>query len=419
MSLIGELSKQQYWDDTLDRMLRKSNLTNEQQLELILLNSTDFRTTFINQVTQGKYKWSIPRKVLLSKIGTKKKRTVYMYSIQDRYILGVLYRVFSSYYSEKVSSNCYSYKRGTNTLKAIEYLKSDKEIVVKYGVKLDIHAYFNSVNRDYLSQVIKEISNNEPEIEKLLRDTYFNDNVVYGGKEIIEYKSLIPGAAFSSFLANYCLRDIDEEIADRLGLTYARYSDDILYFAESKEKLHEALDIISIKLNQLGLTINESKYEWIEPGEEVDFLGLKLKANGVIDISDNSFKKFKKKIKHSCRVGRNEIERLGKDPYKVAKNIIGRYNYRVYKCFIQDAGKFGWAYYAFRYINTIETVRQIDFYLKDRLRQMITGVNNSSNIRKVSDDSLSELGYISMVEMYKRFKEDFDYYCDTVDLLEG
>lgn len=419
MSIIDEIRNQKYWDDTLERMLRKRNITTEQEMELVLLSTIGFKDKFIEQVLSETYTWSIPKKIQISKIGTKRKRTVYMYSIQDRYVLGVLYRVFSSYYIDNINSNCYSYKRGVKTLNAIDYIKSDKDISKKSGVKLDIHAYFNSVNRRYLIEILEEISNKERCIEKLLKDLYLDDRVIFEGKEILEYKSLIPGAAFSSFLANYCLRDIDNYVSEDLGLTYARYSDDILYFADTKEQLHTALDMITTKLNELDLEINDTKYEWFEPGEDIDFLGLKLKDNKRVDISTNSAKKFKRKIKHSCKVGRNEIERLGKDPYNVARDIIGRYNYRIYKCYIQDSSKFGWAYYAFRYINTIETLRELDFYLKDRLRQMITGVNNSSNIKKVSNEKLAELGYISIVDMYIRFKEDFDYYCDTVDLLKG
>ncbi len=48
---------------------------------------------------------------------------------------------------------------------------------------------------------------------------------------------------------------------------------------------------------------------------------------------------------------------------------------------------------------------------------MITGKNNSANIRKVSNDLLEELGYVSLCGMYLKFKEDFDMYCDTVDLI--
>lgn len=48
---------------------------------------------------------------------------------------------------------------------------------------------------------------------------------------------------------------------------------------------------------------------------------------------------------------------------------------------------------------------------------MITNKNNSANIRKVSNEKLKELGYVSLVEMLIKFRTDFDYYCDAVDLI--
>lgn len=421
LSLLEELKKEEYWHDTLERMVRKSNIASDEELSLIAFDVLGNRERVLSLIEAGEYKWSIPKKLKLSKMGTKRKRIVYMYSLQDRYLLGVLYRVFSKFYLNSISSHCYSYKRGVRTLSAIEYLKSNVAIHNLYGLKLDIHAYFNSVCEEYLYKVIKEVSNGEEPIYTLLSTLYFSNQAfdIETQQYIEEYKSLIPGTAFSSFLANYCLKEIDYEISDGMQLIYARYSDDILLFGESEERIKEALSIIQSKLTSLGLEINPDKYEWITPGSEIDFLGLKLLPSGSIDISDNSLRKMKKKIRFMCRDGRKRIELLHKDPYKVARDILGRYNYRVYKCFIQDASKFGWAYYAFRYITVSSSLRELDNYLKDRIRQMITGHNNSANISKVPLSVLEDLGYVSLAEMFKKYKEDIDYYSNEVYLIRG
>lgn len=104
--------------------------------------------------------------------------------------------------------------------------------------------------------------------------------------------------------------------------------------------LRRGIARISDKLAEVGLTINESKYEWSTPGDEITYLGLKIQSDK-IDISKHSAMKFKKKIKNACVQGRKEIEIERKDPYKVAKKILKRYNHRVYKCYIQDESKFG------------------------------------------------------------------------------
>ena len=414
--LFDELMKEEHWFGTYERMLEKQNFTTKQLAEIIGLYESKYHLSVLKEVKEGTFKWGKCEKQLLNKIGTDRKRTVYIYSIADRYILGGLYRAFSAYYSDKVSDNVFSYKKGVRTISAIEYLMSDKDLVGKYGLKLDISAYFNSVNRECLVGMIDELSYGEVELREMLCGILLNDEVWYNNEKIDEYKSLIPGTPFSSFLANYSLKDVDNYIAINLGITYARYSDDIIMFADTTEELQLGLDSVRKKLGELGLKINPDKYEWYEPGDVITYLGLKLEGTK-IDISDNSAMKYKKKIRRATRDGRKLMETKGVDGYKQAKKMLARHNHRVYKCYIQDASKFGWAYYAFRYVNTLETLRELDFYLKDRIRQMITGRNNSANIKKVTDEMLVELGYISLCDMYIKFTQDFDMYCDTVDLI--
>ena len=422
MSLIDYLEQDIYWEETYKRMCTKDNFKEEQVQELVMLHLHDFKSEAIKLIKAGQYEWSIPEKHLLNKLGTSKKRVVYINSMRDRYLLGVLYRVCSEMFKSEISESCFSYKRGVRTLNAVEYLLLDESLFNKHGVKLDISSYFNSVGKEYLGHVIDELFSNDEVAYKLMNDFFMTDRCRYNGEIIEEYKGLVPGCALSSFFANYCLKDLDKHISDELGITYARYSDDIVMFDNSREKLEECLEVIKDKLKECELEINERKYEWFEPGDNIGFLGLRvfkdINNNTRIDINKNSFEKMKKKIKKSANYCRKQVELNNKDPYSMARSMFKKYNHRVFKCFIEDKSKYGWAYYAFRYINTIESIQQIDYYLKDRVRQMITGKNNSANIRKVPDEKLVELGYVSLVDMYNLFIDDFDVYCEEVYLIK-
>lgn len=118
---------------------------------------------------------------------------------------------------------------------------SDKDIFNKYGVKLDISAYFNSVSETYLRKILDELMVGEDELKRVLHDLFFDNTVIYKGRLIQEFKSLIPGTSLSSFFANYCLKDLDNYIVNKLGITYARYSDDIIFFADTIEELKVGL----------------------------------------------------------------------------------------------------------------------------------------------------------------------------------
>lgn len=418
MGRVLELLKDgKYWDETLSRMLRRRWISDEERVELEVISSEENRRRIIEGL--GEYEWGIPDRVEIGKIGSKKKRVVYRYGIRDRYILGVLYRVYSEVYKDEVSERCYSYRRGVKTLNAIEYIKGDKGIFSKYGVKLDIQSYFNKINKGSLYRVIDEITEGESELRGLLSKIYKVDRVKERGVEVEEYKGMIPGVAFASFIANYSLKDIDRYVVEELGLTYARYSDDIIMFSGSEAKLRVVLSDIGEMLRCKGLEINSRKYEWYKPGDDIEYLGLEIKVGGEVDISKNSKRKIKGRIKHISKVSRREIEVKGRDVEVVLRGVIRRINYRLYKCYIEDNSKFGWGYYVFNNVNTDRGIREIDYYMRDRLRYIVTGVNNRGNIKRVSNEYLKRLGYISMVELYRRYKIDKDYYIDTIDMMEG
>jgi|LFRM01.1.fsa_nt_gb hypothetical protein len=108
--LLNEVLNPIYWEETYERMMLKENFTTEQIVQIVEFYLREEYKTFVKEVKSGTFKWGICEKQLLNKLGTKKKRIVYIYPLRDRYLLGGLYRVFSHYFSDKISSNCLSYK---------------------------------------------------------------------------------------------------------------------------------------------------------------------------------------------------------------------------------------------------------------------------------------------------------------------
>lgn len=409
--LRAELQKDEYWLETYDKLAGKPYISSEDLGKLYVIRELN-REQYIDALLDGTHEWSIPRKLLLAKHNSKKKRTVYMYELEDRYLLGVLYRALNNMCKDLVSDRCFSYKKEVCTSTAIKYIIENKG-EARNGVKLDIHAYFNSVLKEKVVAMINELFTGGVKItmEKLL----LTDKVRFGGQVITEYKALIPGCALGSFFANYTLKECDEYF-DKNNILYARYSDDIIILANSDEELNKHIDVVKHYLAECGLVINEEKYKWFKPEDEVEFLGLKITNNDYIDISDNGKRKIKKQIHRWCKKGRLEIER-GNDTFEnQARKILSRFNYKNFKCYIDHDNTFGWCHYAFRYITTIQSLRELDFYTKDTLRAMKTGKHNKANVKAVSDDELKELGWVSLVELYELYKFDFDYYCEIIEL---
>ena len=372
----------------------------------------------MDSLLEGTYHWSVPEKVAIAKDGTTKKRIVYIYNTQERFILGVLYRAISYYYSDLISPLCFSYRKEISTNDAIKYIKDVKTSEPYYGVKIDIHAYFNSVSRERVIEMIDTLFSFQPGLKTCIERLMLNDTVSWKGKIIKEWKSLIPGCAFGSFFANYCLRDCDLYFEENKKI-YARYSDDIIVLEHSQEELLKDLEVIKGYIAMYGLEINPKKYTWFEPGDDVEYLGLKLRGDNKIDISDHAKQKIKRQIHRWCRKGRMEIERDHKSFESVARKIIRKFNNKNMFCIINNETSFGWCHYAFRYINTVESLREIDYYMRDTLRAMKTGKHNKANVYAMDDDEFRKLGWVSLVDMYYLYKQDFDYYMEVVELMRN
>ena len=326
--------------------------------------------------------------------------------------MSVLNAILCEVFSDKVSSACYSYKTGVTTMTAVTELK---EQVCDYALKMDISKYFNSVKRERITEMLNNLFTEDKRgvIYELLRVLFTVNEAYDNGLLVEEYLSLIPGCATASFFANYCLYDIDEHFRQE-GVPYARYCDDIIVFANNKEMLRGYVEYIEAELQKSGLCINGEKFcEFDLNSEDVEFLGLKFNAERV-DISEKSFIKLKKKIKHACKIARHGVWANHNSALMTVREVIEWFNYLWYKCYVFDKSKFGWGYYAFRFINTDETIKQLDFYLRDMLRYVYTGKHNKANIRKLPNEKLQELGYVSLTKMYGIFKSDYDVYLDTL-----
>lgn len=411
------LMDNKYWDTTYNKMILKQGFSKEDKDNLWITKELE-KEDIVNQLLNGTYTWSIPEKTLIAKSGKKEKRVVYIYNIKDRFILGVIYRAFSYYFRDRFSNTCFSYKTGTNTSDAIRHIRTQKKLDITEGVKIDIHAYFNSVSKKRVEEMLNELFDNECDIgiKKTLKNLMLSDSVTYNGTELTEFKGLIPGCALGSFFANYCLSDLDR-LFDKEEAIYARYSDDIIIIDKSQEQVQKHIQTVLKHLEKYGLTINPDKYKYFTAGDNVEYLGLKLDDNGQVDISNHAKQKIKKQIHRWCRKGRIEIENDGKDFEVVARRIIRRLNNKNFKCMIYNESTFGWCVYAFRYITTIQSLIEIDFYTRDTLRAMKTGKHNKNNVKAINDEEFRQLGWVSLVDLYMLYKEDFDYYSEIVELI--
>ena len=201
-------------------------------------------------------------------------------------------------YDNLFSPNLYSFRQNISVKMAIDNI-TKKNIKTMYGYKVDIHDYFNSVDTETMIRILKEkIKDDELLVDFI--SSIISEPKVYLNNEIIEHKKgIMAGVPISGFLANLYLEELDKWFYER-NILYARYSDDIIVFGNTKEDVNKYKVKIKRFLAERQLVINEDKEFDILPNQKMDFLGFSF-TNDNIDLSDVALQKMKDKMRRKAR----------------------------------------------------------------------------------------------------------------------
>jgi len=341
-----------------------------------------------------------PRKYILNKMGVDKKRIVYTYNEAEKYVLKII--AFLLHEKDKIfADNLFSFRHDQGVKKAIASLVNRPDISEYYSYKLDIHDYFNSVNVERLLPRLQKALANEKVTYNLIKQILLNPYVISeDGTLIEERKGIMAGVPISSFLANLYLMDLDWYFQNN-GIPYARYSDDIIVFAKSKEELEGHREYIESYLFREGLTINPKKVYYSEPHGEWNFLGIKY-INGVVDVSDVSLRKMKGKMRRKARaLYRWKIKNNASDE-RAIRAYIRVINNKLYNN--PNNHELTWTRWFFPLINTSNSLHKLDRYFLECIRYIATGKHTKANYN-LRYRTIKEYGYRSLVnEFYKKKK---------------
>ena len=345
-------------------------------------------------ILDGTYSFSTPKKHLISKGHSRKKRAVYTFSNDEmlvlKYISYLLYE-----YDDLFSPNLYSFRNSRGVKNAIRNISNIKTIHKMYGYKVDISNYFNSIDIDILLDNLKTDIKDEM-LFSLLESILKNDSVIYNDEIIHEKKGVMAGTPISAFLANYYIKEIDEFFWNQ-KLVYCRYADDIILFCQNKDELISFKQKLLAYFDKYNLSINSDKEYFFEPDDKWEFLGFSFYGNK-IDLSDNTIRKIKGKIRRSARGIRRWM--IKKDAsYQVALKAMNRkYNRKFFGK--QDKEELSWKYWFFPTINTSDSLKIIDNYMQEQERYLVTGKHNKRNYKIVPYELLKECNYRSLVHEY-------------------
>lgn len=443
MSLIDLLDNDELWDEFLEHKVNSSHLPEKVLKRYIGFIENRKYKQITKKIINNTYQFSIPKKVMIGKMGKSKKRIVYMYKEEETYVLKMLsYLLYK--YDYLFTPNLYSFRQNSGVKKAIGYISRGKRINKMFGYKVDIKNYFNSIPvYDLLKElgndlvdiaignvneninanesrignesqneyettslyenenVNKNLNQKDEKLFNLINALLTNQNVMYNNAIIKEEKGIMAGVPISSFLANYYLKDLDKYFYEN-NIMYVRYADDIIVFGKTKEQVSEYRSFIIDFLKQKKLQVNPEKEYFYNCGDKIEFLGFSYQ-NGIIDLSNNSFKKIKGKIRRTARGLRRWMLKKNASAEVTLKAMNRKFNR---KFFGKNENDLTWKYWFFPIINTDETLKKVDEYMQEEQRYVVTGVHNKKNYEKVPYEFLKKCNYKSLVNEYYKSKEE-------------
>ncbi len=215
----------------------------------------------------------------------------------------------------------YSYRKGLTILNAVK-----KHSDNKYFFQTDISDFFGNISGNEIRNVLSHNLTNVPvnDIEK------YTDRIF----DLITIDRRLPvGFATSPLISNSCLLSFDNELQGfciKNGITYSRYSDDLILSTNDDKALLNFDEILSELLNKHfhdSLKLNPAKTKHTHKGKKIKLLGLIVLPTGKITV-DIRVKRKIEALLHFYITDKQKFSELAGGSYETGlAKVSGQLNY--------------------------------------------------------------------------------------------
>ena len=256
------------------------------------------------------------------------------------------------------------------------------------------------MDTELLIQKMQFLRESDQKLYELLTKILSETRVWDAGQIVEDEHGAMAGTPISPFLANLYLSDVDH-FFKKESVTYLRYSDDILIFADSEQELEHRKAQLYQKIAEHKLAVNQDKVLVSAPGETWEFLGFSYRE-GHFDLSANTIRKTKAKIKRKAEALRRWQRKKGLSEEKAAIGLIHVMNRKFFGGDNEDA--FTWSRWFFPNLTTEKGLQEIDTCLQEYIRYAVTGRHYKGNYR-ITYQQMKEWGYRNLVHEYYSYRE--------------
>lgn len=396
-AVLEAIRQRDKWIEFLNYKSEKGHL-NQYELKLFQEYIRDERyLVAYEQIKAGIFPNEYATKKMVNKSGTKKKRVVYSYS--DEINIALKFIAHHLYiYDDRLEKNCYAFRKNYGVGQALRRLVHNANVANMYCYKVDIQDYFNSIDVRILLEKLDFVREDDEKLYSVFQNILMQKHVKFNGHVIAEEHGAMAGIPIAPFFANVYLQKADAFFA-RNNVVYFRYSDDILIFANSLDELEKYKELFGNLLREHKLTVNPSKISEKGPGEKLEFLGFSYE-NGKLDLSDNTKRKIKGKIKRKAEALRRWQRMKNLAPEKAAIGFINAMNKKFYG--YSDEDEFTWERWFFPNLTVTDGLKEIDHYMQQYIRYCVTGRHYKGNYR-ITYEQMKTWGYRNLVHAYYEY----------------
>lgn len=329
-------------------------------------------------------------------------REIYLSSLRDKIIQKAIAMVLWPEIETDFSPNLYSYRldpkfhQGAAVKRARNYLR-DKGME-GWVFRTDISDYTESIpHADFLARFAARFPQ-EKRIYDLLR-LWLRQRRYAGGRLESPEVGMPTGSPLTPLFANFYLAELDAKMRGR-GVFYLRYGDDILAMAPEEAEMRRIAGEIRETLRQKGLRLSTSKTVLQPARQSFGYLGYLLDG-GKIRVGPKAIDRYRHWI----------VKTLASARYRRWPNRSAGERRELLRRILQDLQteqshvdqEMSWIK-SFPYLDDDRDLRELDRFVKDRIRLCVTRESTKKNYRKVPEEWFRAEHYRSFVGAYYRIQ---------------
>ena len=233
----------------------------------------------------------------------RKPRKICAAPFADRVVHHALMDTVMPVFEQQLTSSCYACRRGKGVHQAIRrYQRGAKRY--RYALKLDIAAYFPSIDHGVLKQQLQVLFEEQRVLQLFNRiiasAPVQASRVFWPGADLVDImrtRAGLPiGNLSSQHFGNLYLACVDRFVRDQLNIpVYLRYVDDLILLDDCKDKLWYSLQQLEQVLAELHLKIHPRKVHLAPTKSGVEVLGYVVYPHKIRLRRDNGYR-FRRRL---------------------------------------------------------------------------------------------------------------------------